>query len=276
MATPAAAGAAAIVRQYFSLGYYPSGAPKSSDARNPSGALVKAMLIASASGMTGLWDDANKNDDNWKPMPAAPSFQEGWGRIDLERVLYFSDSVSQSLLVEEGNLTTGDEKTFEVKVTKGQKTFAVVIAWTDPPAQVSTTNALINDLDLEVTDPSGTTWKGNAAGVYGSSYIDRENNVEKVTAADPAEGTWTIKVKGFNVAVGGSQSYALVASGSPESSSRSGGRLSWWAIFFIVLAVVAVVALVVAGIIYLRRRSRPKFEGIGTPGDLQNPLLVNQ
>lgn len=49
MATPVAAGTAAIVRQYFEDGYYPTGERNPSDAiDNPSGALIKAVLINGA------------------------------------------------------------------------------------------------------------------------------------------------------------------------------------------------------------------------------------
>jgi subtilisin family serine protease len=58
-ATPGIAGAAGIIREYLQKGYYPSGAPNASAAvLNPSGALLKALLIASArplDGYTLLW-----------------------------------------------------------------------------------------------------------------------------------------------------------------------------------------------------------------------------
>ena len=45
MATPIAAASAVLVRQYFVDGWYPTGLPVSSGGFNPSGALIKAMLI---------------------------------------------------------------------------------------------------------------------------------------------------------------------------------------------------------------------------------------
>jgi len=48
------------VRQYLASGFYPSGTAKSSDSMNPSGSLIKAMLICSALDLTGRWDDAAK------------------------------------------------------------------------------------------------------------------------------------------------------------------------------------------------------------------------
>lgn len=52
-ATPAVAGSAAIVREYFQEGWYPNGKKGGSPSMNPSAALVKAVLINGAEEMTG-------------------------------------------------------------------------------------------------------------------------------------------------------------------------------------------------------------------------------
>src|SRR5262249_46378218 len=73
---------------------------------------------------------------------------------------------------------------------------------------------LENDLDLEVTGPSGT-FLGNAfaAGqsIAGGSP-DRLNNVEQVLLVDPAPGLYRITVRAFNVP-SSAQPFALVVSG---------------------------------------------------------------
>ena len=45
MATPIAAGAVTLIRQYFTEGFYPSGGKQPADAFLPSGALLKAVLL---------------------------------------------------------------------------------------------------------------------------------------------------------------------------------------------------------------------------------------
>lgn len=45
MAAPIVAGSAALVRQYFIEGWYPTGAAVSSSGFIPSGALIKAVLL---------------------------------------------------------------------------------------------------------------------------------------------------------------------------------------------------------------------------------------
>lgn len=65
MATPAVAGSAAMIRQYFLNGYYPVGAPVAGNSMDPSAALVKAVLVNSGSDCTG--------------GVAGPDNAEGWG-----------------------------------------------------------------------------------------------------------------------------------------------------------------------------------------------------
>lgn len=45
MSTPVAAGAVALVRQYFVQGWYPTGAPVAANAYIPSGPLLKAIIL---------------------------------------------------------------------------------------------------------------------------------------------------------------------------------------------------------------------------------------
>ena len=45
MATPIAAGSAALVQQYFQEGWYPTGVATTANKIQPSGALIKAVLL---------------------------------------------------------------------------------------------------------------------------------------------------------------------------------------------------------------------------------------
>ena len=76
MATPVAAGAFALLRQYFTDGFYPSGEKKTSDAFVPSAALLKAVMVNGAQALTGF------ESDGW-PIDPPPSTKQGWGRIEL-------------------------------------------------------------------------------------------------------------------------------------------------------------------------------------------------
>lgn len=67
----------------------------------------------------------------------------------------------------------------------------VTLVWTDPPASVGSTEALIHDLDLTVIAQStGTEYYPN-----GLDEADGVNNVERVVITDTTEGeTYTIRV----------------------------------------------------------------------------------
>ncbi|KAF5838503.1 hypothetical protein DUNSADRAFT_2773, partial [Dunaliella salina] len=54
MAAPAVAGAAAIVRQYFVDGFYPTGERVAANGFEPPASLVRAVLLAGAESMTGI------------------------------------------------------------------------------------------------------------------------------------------------------------------------------------------------------------------------------
>lgn len=82
----------------------------------------------------------------------------------------------------------------------------ITLVWSDPPAQASAAQTLINDLDLTVTGPSGQVL-GN-----GGTTPDRKNNVETVRLENPTAGTYVISVQAQRVnATFGAQPFALVA-----------------------------------------------------------------
>ena len=81
MATPLIAGSAALVRQYFLSGRYPTGQASANDTFAPSGALVKAVLIGGAAGLSGF------EPDTGLPLAPPPSFRQGFGRVQLSQSL---------------------------------------------------------------------------------------------------------------------------------------------------------------------------------------------
>lgn len=100
MATAVAAGAAALVRQYYMDGFYPSGVANANDSILPSSMLLRATLIASAINdvQVGM-SDTDGIQYNGEDISVAsdysaqqPSFLTGWGRVDLSNVLRFDDS----------------------------------------------------------------------------------------------------------------------------------------------------------------------------------------
>jgi len=232
MATPLAAGAATLVRQYYVSGWHANdravtnGGPTPGDSFNPSSALVKATLI------NGAWDmnpgqygtgPAREIVAAWDNEKTLPNNVEGFGRVDVETSLFpgsgWADAASRRLQVHDvaTGLTTGQRRDFTFVAGGNEDPLIVTLVWTDPQGAIGAGAKLVNDLDLTVTDPSGTTtYFPN--GVDKTSGKDAVNNVEQVKVTSPADGTWSIAVAGTNVpgnAEAGStaQPFALVISG---------------------------------------------------------------
>ena len=197
MSSPLVAGAAAVVRDYYQK------AEKYSDA---SAALVKATLINSAHDLSDENNDGA--EDNHFPIP---NVHEGWGRVDLANA---TDGRHQ-YVDETSGLNTGDNSTYQYSVVPGEH-LKVTLVWSDYPSATGVSRNLVNDLDLKVTSPQGTIYKGNVFSggwsVTGGTE-DRLNNVENVYVQSPAAGTWTVEVTGFNVPYG-PQPFALVVDGT--------------------------------------------------------------
>jgi hypothetical protein len=204
MAAPGVAGAAALVREYYTGGWYPSGTAQLGDAFTPSAALLKASLVHSAQSMTSVG----------QPIPADC---QGWGRVLLDNVLHFSGE-DRDLWVEDdtaGASSVGPEQTRRAAFQVGAgESLKVTLTWTDHPSTPAAAVHLVNDLDLLVSGPAGT-FRGNVfaagASAAGGSFNHRDT-VEQVYLPAPAAGDYTVTVDAFNLPQG-PQPYALVVSG---------------------------------------------------------------
>lgn len=213
MATPAAAGLAALTRQYFVDGFYPLGLAGGSDPLFPSAALVKAVLINAATDMaTG--DIPNNN--------------EGWGRLLLDDALYFEGETRELRVETHDGLTHGGSVSFTYNVEAGTEPLEITLVWTDFPAASGAGVTLVNDLDLIVSAPGGAQYRGNVFSGGQSATggtADRRNVEECVRVQNPAAGDWTIEVQGINVPQG-PEPFALCATGAfanwPEDAAAVG------------------------------------------------------
>ncbi|MBM3846833.1 MAG: hypothetical protein FJ405_11195 [Verrucomicrobia bacterium] len=202
-AGPQVSGAAAVFVQYY----------KQQFGRKPSPALVKAALINSSVDM-----------DNESGTTSVPNMDEGWGRVDLTRLIggefRLYDMTDQSSLL-------GANQVFEkrIVVLNGDEELKVTMAYTDVPGFPGAIPVLVNDLDLEVTDPDGVLYRGNrfedGQSVPNLPTGDRVNNVEGVHLYDPKPGEYIVRVRGINVVQDSrrdtprvDQDFALVISGS--------------------------------------------------------------
>lgn len=206
MAAPAVAGGAALVREYYRRGFYPTGRAWAANGVTPTGALLKATVINSAADMTN--------------EPGYPGAREGWGRILLDDALYFNGESRRLWMRDirhEDGLRTDGERQWGVRVLSSDEPLAVTMAFMDVPATQLAFEAAVNDLDLEVSGPDGV-FLGNVldtgAGVsLTGGSPDPRNNVERVLVAAPTPGFWTISVRGASVPYG-PQGFAVVANGA--------------------------------------------------------------
>jgi hypothetical protein len=219
MATPTAAGAATLLREYLKKGYYPTGISNNDNIITPTSALMKAMLINGAVDISLTSQSSVLNSLN-------PDFSQGWGRILLDTVLFFSNPTRESRglrIWDKRNsfgLKTGEEDSYIISITSSSEPLKVTLCWTEPPPSPLSGIALSHDLDLEVISPSQIVYRGNCFD-NGSSYPngakDSINNVEEVFILNPEIGNWQIKVKGFYIPYipdfenSDKQGYALVA-----------------------------------------------------------------
>ncbi|MCP3917825.1 MAG: S8 family serine peptidase, partial [bacterium] len=170
--TPAVAGSAALVHQWF----------LNQGMSAPSAAMKKAVIVNSAAYLTGAF----AND-------TLPSNSQGMGRVDLGNVFGATGKivVDQSVLLS----SSGASHVETGSVDSTSSPFRVTLVWTDAPGP--TTGApYVNNLDLTVT-VGGLTYRGNR--FSGSTSItggaaDFRNNTESVFLPSGTSGSFTVNV----------------------------------------------------------------------------------
>jgi hypothetical protein len=200
-ATPVVAGASLLARQFLrqELGI-----------SNPDSALIKAVLINGAK-------DLGTSD--------IPNMDEGWGQLDLEQSIYPRDGViAKNIFFDSSqSLSPGHSYVYTYAID-GSFGLDVTMVWNDQEGSASASQSsvrLVNDLDLTVTSPDGTVYKGNdfASGFSTSGgSSDSLNNVERVRLNSGATGDWQIAV---SHAGGYSQGYSLVVTAVGNENQMS-------------------------------------------------------
>ena len=235
-AHPAVAGSAALVRQYFTDGWYPSGVKTPSQWINPSAALIKAVLVNSAVQLTDnsayeqlcvFCSDCPHPHYDCSYTYNYPNKIQGWGRILLENSLYFSGDSRGLMVVDDssGLANSGDVKEYSIQVTDSTpvEPLKATLVWSDYPATAGTSGpALQNNLDLVVKDPACTAYNGNhfSSGIASQSLPGGSNDARNVEeevllgspSVPPTPGIWAVSVRAANI-VQAYQPFALVATG---------------------------------------------------------------
>eukprot|EP00817_Percolomonadidae_sp_ATCC50343_P002407 CAMPEP_0117428592 /NCGR_PEP_ID=MMETSP0758-20121206/8265_1 /TAXON_ID=63605 /ORGANISM="Percolomonas cosmopolitus, Strain AE-1 (ATCC 50343)" /LENGTH=791 /DNA_ID=CAMNT_0005215033 /DNA_START=40 /DNA_END=2412 /DNA_ORIENTATION=+ len=192
-ATPLMAGYAGMIRQYFKQGYYPSGESSDDDAFEPTGALIKATLLASAQNMNGSVD--LNGQGKWAPLSPKPSNKQGFGLVDVTNVLTFKDENDGKFLFQDSQnqLETGDKKTFCFAPTNEKASIKATLTWMDYAPHPSASVTLVNDLDMKMEIFSEDELVKR---VYPNEREtpDRRNNVEQIDLDSLPEGADRVKI----------------------------------------------------------------------------------
>jgi hypothetical protein len=224
MAAPLCAGAAALVREYLTKGYWYAGVPDTSKAMKPSAALVKAVMIHAAQPV--------KSDQASPYIANYPNVASGYGRVDLSSALAFEDSGFQGIYRDDGSVSQAGMVCFcflvqgsaEHYVSDGSSRgeLKVSLVWTDPAGDPLSSRILINDLDLQVFG-LGTSehYLGNNLTQSDETHTgymvrDSNGNTEQVRIKNAPTGYYTARVLGIDVPIG-PQRFALVASAAKIS-----------------------------------------------------------
>lgn len=211
MAAPGVAGAALLVRQYFVDGFSPSGTKKPEDGFDPSGALVKAVILNSGRVMLGR--------DNGSSVFPSTEFDEsqGFGLISLVDGLYLKDKSKGKVLVwDREPLTSGQEwkESFKLGKCEAAHTSVTLTYFDKENSSTSCNPCLVNRIDLTI-EKDGETYYPN-----GLSGADKKNNSQRIRVPHVEGDLITVKVRATNL-VTSEQKFALVVSGCLEDGTNA-------------------------------------------------------
>jgi len=181
--------------------------------RKPHFSTLKALVINNAQQyeFDGQFDDLSR-------------FKQGWGRPSARLAL---ERAPTSFVIDEAYpLEVGGSTEFVLNVAGGESELKVTLVFPDPPGTSSAAIHRINDLDLELTSPSGVSYFGNA-GLLDQTVSDPNqgrdtlNTVENVFVPTPEPGPWMGRVTAVEInqdahgeTPADDAAYALVATGA--------------------------------------------------------------
>jgi len=191
MAAPAVSGVVALMHEAYN----------SSGVSDMLPSTDKAILIHTATDMGNT----------------GPDYTYGWGLVEAKKAVKTALNGSEYII--EGNISTGEVLNYSFNLSHTAEKLRVTLAWSDPPSTPFANIELATDLDLNVTNPSGTGYFGwlldkdnpedaaTKAMYMGES--DGRNNVEQVEINNPSLGEYNITVKGYYV-TDGPQEFSLI------------------------------------------------------------------
>lgn len=199
MAAPAVSGGLALLYQRYR---------QLNAGADPKNALMKTLLL------NGATDVGNPG----------PDYTYGFGWMNLLRSVqmlengqWFSNTVAPAAT---------NTHTITLPASPAGRQLKVMLYWNDSAASVLAAHALVNDLDLEVVDPSLSTVLPQVLDTI-PAYVrnnsvpgaDHINNIEQVVINNPVPGgTYTVKVKGTTIPSAVAQEYFVAWDLIPDST----------------------------------------------------------
>ncbi|KAG2388512.1 hypothetical protein C9374_000676 [Naegleria lovaniensis] len=265
MSTPLLAGTAALVREYLKTRTLHV---------NPSGALVKGILIHSAQPLKGLVSLDGRGSMFDLRKLETPNSYTGFGLVSLGSALAFEGSSFSLFTRDRKTISNHARDTYCFKRVTGKSPsqggesfFSATLAWYDLPSTAPNVE-LIQDLDLNAyvyaeNSTSSTRYPGN-----GNVQNDHENNVEKVMissidkdmiVAVTIDATKLIRNQNYSLVITHSDDIEPIGLCHPPAAYSPPVSVLTILILFGVLS--AVTIIVIGGIILLVRRF--KYGGSG-------------
>lgn len=177
MASPEVAGGAAIIAQRYKDNN--SGIDAKSD-------VLKTVLL-------------NGTTDIGLP---GPDFTYGFGFMNVARSIQILDSNWYSV----DTIKAGGSQNINITVPANTARLKVMLYYHDVASSPSSSKQLVNDLDIEVTDPNNVVHlplvpDPSIATItsIATERVDRLNNCEQVTINNPQAGSYSITVKAFSL-----------------------------------------------------------------------------
>lgn len=188
MACPAVSGVAALLTERYR---------QLNNVTTPRAALLRGVIANTAKDMGNV----------------GPDYQYGYGLVDAEKAV----EVLEKGWFFEGKLQAGmGDVSHTIEVPANAKELRVMLVWSDTISNKQYgygEPALINDLDLQVAKGGSVTlpWVLDPSNPQAPAVrdVDHCNNMEQVTLANPAAGSYKIVVKPTRIASQG-QEYAVV------------------------------------------------------------------
>ncbi len=218
-ATPMTAGHFGLMFEMWSASIFGNPAEQGGTVfdNRPHATTAKALMINTA-----------KPYDFTGPGHDLTRVHQGWG---LPNVANLYDLRSQLFVVDETDVLPNLGSTsYDLTVLAGTPSFKATLVYLDPAGTTSSSQHRINDLTLEVTSPSGTTYFGNNGLLDGNESVaggmpNTIDTVENVWIQDPEPGVWQVTVRADEINQDShvetaevDADYALVVSGVDQSS----------------------------------------------------------